>query len=190
VNLERFEMVGKHVRLERATPVHREALREALDCDPGNWDIQVRSAMGHHFDGYWKHMIDTPGRIAFVIRDAVSGGLIGTSSYLGVDTLNRTLEIGSTWFTPQARGTKANPETKMLMLSNAFDAGALRVQFTVDRRNDRSRGAMARLGAVEEGVIRNHLVTWTGHQRDSSLFSIIADEWPSVCAGLELRVEA
>jgi RimJ/RimL family protein N-acetyltransferase len=82
-----------------------------------------------------------------------------------------------------------NPESKLLMLSEAFGAGALRVQFSVDTRNARSQAAVAKLGATREGTVRRHLVTWTGHKRDTALFSIIETEWPEVERGLKARLQ-
>lgn len=81
-----------------------------------------------------------------------------------------------------------NPEAKLLMLGEAFGSGAHRVEFRVDARNAVSQAAMAKLGAAKEGVTRQHLVTWTGHVRDSVVFSILADEWPPVREGLEARL--
>jgi N-acetyltransferase len=180
---------GKGVRLEPATDAHREELMRALDCDADNWAIQYRSAQGEYAGTYWRDLVKTERRITFVAWDMQSGKIAGTSSYLNIDTTNSTLEIGGTWFRPEFRGTTVNPAAKLVMLSNAFACGAERVQFTVDSRNERSRRAMAKLGAVEEGIIRRHLITWTGHKRDSFLFSIIADDWPKVRNGLSRRLD-
>ena len=179
---------GRHVRLEPASDSLREEMRAALDCDPDNWAIQSVNARGADFDGYWQAMVATPGRIAFAVRDLASGRLAGTSSLFDISPQHRSLEVGYTWFRPEFRGRMVNPEAKLLMLSHAFDAGALRVQFSVDARNARSQAAVAKLGAVREGVIRRHRVTWTGHKRDTALFSIIETEWPAVRAGLLARL--
>jgi len=179
-----------HVRIEPVDQMHRDEMRAALDCDPDNWVIQSVCAMGEHFDGFWKMMVATPGRLAFAVRDRASGALAGTSSYIGIDAEHRTLEVGYTWFRPEFRGTAVNPEAKLLMLGHAFAAGAERVQFSVDARNPVSQAAVLKLGGVKEGVIRRHRITWTGHHRDTALFSIISDEWPRVKAGLEARLAA
>jgi RimJ/RimL family protein N-acetyltransferase len=189
MELETGAMEGAFVRLEPARPDHREVLRAALDCDPENWEIQYLSARGAWFDGYWDALLHTDRRRSFVVVSRADGAVAGTSGFLSVDAANRTLEIGGTWFRPEYRGTAVNPEVKRLMLDRAFGAGAERVQFTVDARNTRSQAAMSKLGAIREGVLRRHLVTWTGHVRDSVVFSITADEWPVVRERLVRRVE-
>jgi len=191
-------LTGTHIRLEPVTPAHREAMRAALDCDQANWDIQVVSARAEHFAAYWDALrqaqdLHAPGRIAFAVRDIGSGSpgegrLAGTSSFLFVNPQHATCEIGSTWFRPEYRGGVVNPEAKLLMLGEAFAAEAERVTFRVDARNARSQAAMARLGAVREGVARHDFVTWTGHRRSSVVFSIIADQWRHVREGLEARL--
>lgn len=186
--LEPRLLEGAHVRLEPAVEAHRDEMGDALNCDLDAWQLQVASGMGAHFPAYWSAMVDMPDRIAFAVRDRASGRLAGTSSFLFVDPRNRTLEIGSTWFRPEYRGTAVNPEAKLLMLAAAFAAGALRVQLAVDSRNARSQAACLKLGAKQEGVLRRHKVTWTGHKRDSVLFSIIDEEWPAVKARLEQRL--
>lgn len=188
MELGRGALEGAFVRLEPVRHEHREALRAALDCDPENWEIQYLSAMGARFDGYWDALLHTERRRSFVVVSLADGAIAGTSSFLSVDAANRTLEIGGTWFRPEYRGTAVNPEVKRLMLDRALGAGAERVQFTVDARNTRSQAAMSRLGAVKEGVLRRHLITWTGYVRDSVVFSITADEWPTIRERLDRRV--
>ena len=179
---------GDHVRLEPVGEAHREQLREALHVDPEIWEIYSSSAYGEHFPAFWEKMTGTADRIAYAVRDKASGALAGTSSFLKIDPGHRKLEIGFTFFRPEFRGTLVNPEAKLLMLGEAFGAGCLRVQFSVDTRNARSQAAVAKLGAVREGTVRRHLITWTGHRRDTALFSIVEEEWPVVRAKLEARL--
>jgi N-acetyltransferase len=181
-------LAGEHVRLEPVSEEHRTEMKEVLESDPDSWALQTVSGIGEHFDRYWEKMTDTPGRIAFAICDQASGRIAGTSSFINIDPKHRTLEIGYTFFRPDYRGTAANPETKLLMLSQAFGAGALRVQFSVSAANARSQAAVLKLGAKQEGVIRNHRITWTGHRRDTVLFSIIDEEWDSVRETLRSRL--
>ncbi len=166
----------------------REVMREIFASDPDNWLIQTNSALGDAFEDYWAAMLDTPGRIAFAIIEARTETVIGTSSFLQIDARHRTVEIGYTFFVPSARGTNANPESKWLMLNEAFSAGALRVQFSVNEANKRSQAAVLKLGAVREGVLRNHRINWTGERRNTVLFSITDAEWPEVKARLEHRL--
>jgi RimJ/RimL family protein N-acetyltransferase len=100
------------------------------------------------------------------------------SSFLGIDPSRQTLEIGGTYYRPHFRGTGFNRRVKDMMLRRAFGCGIRRVEFRVDARNARSQAAMKKLGAVREGVLRAHIVTWTGHVRDTVLFSILKEEWP------------
>ena len=88
------------------------------------------------------------------------------------------LEIGGTYYRPKFRGTGTNRRVKDMMLRRAFDCGFLRIEFRVDSRNGRSQAAMTRLGATREGVMRNDRTTWTGHRRDTVLFSVLKAEWP------------
>jgi RimJ/RimL family protein N-acetyltransferase len=118
--------------------------------------------------------------------DRASGLSIGSSSYFAADAAHRRLEIGGTWVTPSRQRTAVNTEAKYLMLRHAFEAlGCLRVEFKTDRLNETSRRALERIGAVEEGVFRNHMVMPDGRIRDSVYYSIIEREWPAVKAKLE-----
>lgn len=179
---------GAAVRLEPVGEAHREGMRAALDCDAKTWGIYSVAGFGAHFPAFWDAMTGTPGRIAYAVVDKASGRIAGTSSFFLIDPDHRTLEIGYTWLHPDFRGTRANPEAKLLMLSEAFGAGALRVQFGVDARNARSQAAVLKLGAAKEGVVRRHKITWTGHKRDTALFSIVEEEWPEVERRLKERL--
>ncbi len=150
--------------------------------------MQTVNGIGDGFDSYWRMMLDTPGRIALAVIEKDSGRIVGTSSFFQIDSAHRTLEIGFTFYRPECRGTNVNPESKLLMLKEAFGAGALRVQFSVNATNKRSQAAVLKLGAQKEGVIRNHRITWTGERRHTVLFSIIEEEWDAVRAGLEDRL--
>src|ERR1019366_4514186 len=102
----------------------------------------------------------------------------------------RGVSIGTSFLHPSVRGGPANPEAKLLMLDHAFDCGAVRVQFKVDTRNRRSQAAVAKLGAVREGVLRKDRLTWTGYIRDTIVFSILVEEWPQLKARLKERVQS
>jgi RimJ/RimL family protein N-acetyltransferase len=183
---------GRHVRLEPITPEMREEMRGAIDCDPAAWEIMSINGCGEGFPEWWAmatRQSDAGDRVVFAIRRLSDKRVVGTSSYLGVDRLNRGLEIGSTFLHPDVRSGPVNPESKLLMLANAFDAGAIRVQFTVDVRNARSQAAVLKLGASQEGILRNHKITWTGHVRDSAIFTITDYDWPGVKQRLDFRLQ-
>jgi RimJ/RimL family protein N-acetyltransferase len=183
---------GRYVRLEPITPDMREVMRGAVDCDPAAWEIMSINGCGEGFAEWWAtatRQSESGERVVFAIRRLSDKRVVGTSSYLGVDRLNRGLEVGATFLHPDVRSGPVNPESKLLMLANAFDAGAIRVQFTVDMRNARSQAAVLKLGASQEGVLRNHKITWTGHVRDSAIFSITDYDWPGVKQRLEFRLQ-
>ena len=180
------------VRLEPFEDRHREPLRLACDADPELWPaFYYMSLGGEQFDAGWASLRSQQSagtRIPFaVIRD---GEVIGVSTYIGIQPENRSLEIGTTYYRPSSRGGVVNPAAKRLLLEHAFAAGAGRVTFQVDAINARSRAAMTKLGAVEEGLMRNDKITWTGRVRSSVIFSILAGEWPAVRSRLDERLAA
>jgi RimJ/RimL family protein N-acetyltransferase len=141
-------------------------------------------------------MDDPVGRFPWVVRlrrplaGLAAGSVVGTSSYLEVSPRDARLEIGFTMYSPAVWGTVVNPQTKLLLLGHAFDdLGAGRVQLKTDIRNVRSQQAIARLGATYEGVLRRYQRRADGTVRDTVLFSIIAEEWPSVRSRLEARLD-
>lgn len=128
---------------------------------------------------------------AFATLDARSEKPVGSSRYLTLRPEHRGLEIGWTWLASSRWGTGANVEAKLLMLEHAFERlGCLRVEFKTDRRNDRSRGALAALPARFEGVFRKHMLVRGGERRDSAYYSIVDDEWPEIEGNLRRRLDA
>lgn len=118
--------------------------------------------------------------LPFAIEAQASGQVIGSTRFWKIDHANRKLEIGGSWLGLQWQGGFANPEAKWLMLSHAFDQlRCVRVQFTTDVLNERSRAAILKLGAVEEGIIRHERIMPDGRLRDSLRFSILDHEWPA-----------
>jgi RimJ/RimL family protein N-acetyltransferase len=180
------------VRLEPLEDLHREPMRIACDADPELWpSLYYMSLGGDQFDAGWASLRSQQAggtRIPFAVLH--NGEVVGLSTYIGIDAANRSLEIGTTYYRPEARGGVVNPATKRLLLGHAFAAGAGRVVFQVDALNARSRAAMTKLGAVEEGLMRNDKITWTGRVRSSVIFSILAEEWPQVRARLDARLAA
>lgn len=184
------QLAGAHVLLKPLRSDHRADMENLLKSDPDNWLLQTVSALGPHFDNYWRMMTNAARRITLVALDPASARMVGTSSFFDVAPEHKTLEIGYTWFRPECRGTFITAETKLLMLGQAFGSGALRVQFSVSAANTRSQAALLKLGASREGVLRRHKITWTGENRDTVLFSIVAEEWDSVRKKLEERLSA
>ncbi len=119
----------------------------------------------------------------------VNGEVIGSTRYMNIDVPNRRLEIGSTWITPKWQRSAVNTEAKYLMLRHAFETlGCNRVELKTDALNEKSRAAILRIGAKQEGIFRKHVVCHDGRLRDSVYFSIITEEWPEVKAGLEAKL--
>lgn len=125
----------------------------------------------------------------FAVVDKGTNQAVGSTSYLDLRPAHRGLEIGNTWLGESARSTRVNPEMKHLMLEYAFGSlGCLRVQLKTDARNLRSQAALRKLGAVYEGTLRKHMICRDGFVRDTVMFSITDEEWPSLRAALEARL--
>ena len=170
-------LVGESVRGEPFGEAHRDALRAACAEDAEIWAIYSKDFGPEGFDESIDFFARHPNNRSFVLFEGDE--LVGMSSFLGIDEGRQVLEIGCTYYRPAWRGTGFNRRVKGMMLGRAFDCGVRRVEFRVDARNGRSQAAMAKLGAVREGVLRADRITWTGHVRDTVLFSILASEWPS-----------
>jgi RimJ/RimL family protein N-acetyltransferase len=176
------------VSLEFLADQHREELRAAANADPDIWSIYPYSMADPHFDDWWSQSLARQGveRIRFAV--CLDGRCVGTTSYLNIEAAHAAVEVGGTYYAPDARGGIVNPAAKLMMLGHAFDRGARRVGFKVDAINARSRAAMLKLGAAQEGVLRQNSVTWTGRVRDTVVFSVLRDEWPDVERGLKERL--
>ena len=184
-------LTGHFTRLEPFTQAYKEPVKEAISGDDPVWDIMASNARGEHFDGWWERaMADMQSgqRVAFAVRRLSDARIVGVTSFLHIDPVNCGLEIGSTFLSPDVRSGVVNPDMKLSMLAHAFDHGALRVEIRTDGRNLRSQAAIARLGAVREGVLRKQKILWTGVARETVVFSIIDEDWPQVRAGLEARL--
>lgn len=127
--------------------------------------------------------------VVFATVERTSGQTIGSTRFMNIDRANRRVEIGSTWIAPAWQRTAVNTEAKYLMLRHAFEVwGCMRLELKTDALNEKSRNAILRIGAKEEGTLRRHLVTWTGRVRDTVYFSILDDEWANVKSALESRL--
>ena len=165
------------LRLELLSETHRAPLEAACAEDPDIWPIYAISYDPKHFDASFDALVARPNGRGFAIFE--DDRLVGMSCYIGIEPDRGVLEIGNTYYVPDRRGSGLNRRVKDLMIGRAIDCGFRRIEFRVDIRNARSQAAMAKLGAVREGVIRAERITWTGHVRDTVLFSILACEWPA-----------
>jgi N-acetyltransferase len=191
--LNNIALAGRRVRLEPFDETLREPVRTALDCDPDAWRLFAINGQGADFDAFWHALngqVALGGWIAYAIRNIATGAIVGTTSFLNIKPTRQTVEIGATFLHPDVRSAGVNAEAKYLMLGHAFASGARRVELLTDARNVRSQAAIARLGAVREGVLRRERTTWTGHVRDSVLFAVTDLDWPDVRVRLERRLDA
>ncbi|MDB5814162.1 MAG: acetyltransferase, family [Rhodocyclales bacterium] len=192
--MELFSLIGQKVVLHPMQLAHADALVAAA-ADGELWSLGMsRIPRADTVHAY----IDTAlaGRragtaIPFVTTLADSGRIVGATRFWQIDTANRKREIGSTWIARSWQGSFVNAEAKYLMLRHAFEyAKCIRVQLQTDALNARSRAAILKLGAREEGIARNERIMPDGRVRDSVQFSIIDAEWPEVRARLETRLAA
>jgi len=190
-----FSLEGAQVRLDPLRIEHAPMLWEiAKDHlqDLFQW-IPYRLETAADFKEFFHQVQDEQARgvsIPFATFARESNELAGTTRYMNMDLANRKVEIGSTWIVPRWQRTVVNTEAKYLMLRHAFEVwGCLRVELKTDALNRRSRNAILRLGAQEEGTLRKHMLTWNGRERDSVYFSILDTEWPGVKAALERKLK-
>lgn len=179
-------LMGSHLVLEPISSQHRDRLFEAAH-DERIWEFNIISGFGPAFEAWFESALHTPNRKSFAIF--YNGRIVGSSSFIDLSPLHRRTEIGHTWLHPSAWRSVVNVEAKRLMLEDAFERRKLnRVSFNVDALNQRSRKAVEKLGAVQEGILRRHAITSTGRIRDTVVYSILAEEWPQVRERLEKRI--
>lgn len=180
------------MRLEPLSPDHLDPLCVVgLDEEIWKWHAQrIRSR--DEMAAYVRHALQAQARgevLPFATIDRAGGVVVGSTRYMNIDLPHRRLEIGSTWIARPWQRTAINTEAKLLMLRHAFETvGCHRVELKTDALNEQSRTAIRRLGAVEEGILRKHMVIASGRVRDTVYFSITDDEWPSVEARLIRRL--
>ncbi|HSC48211.1 MAG TPA: GNAT family protein [Gammaproteobacteria bacterium] len=183
---------GAHVRLEPLSSAHLDGLC-AVGLDPDLWrwiPNQVRNE--EDMRRYVETALDEQRRgvsLPFATLLKSSGQVIGSTRYGNVSLENHRVEIGWTWIGRSWQRSSVNTEAKYLMLRHAFETlGCKRVELKTDALNERSRNAILRIGAKQEGILRRHTLTDTGRMRDTVYFSILDDEWPAVRARLEQRL--
>jgi N-acetyltransferase len=175
---------GKAVRLEPLAQVHEAALWEVAQ-EPEIWRYMLVAVESRADFGEWMTMAlrhgETGSHVPFAIIDQQHGRAIGSTRYFNIMPADRNLEIGHTWLGKPYWRTGINTECKYLLLRHAFETlGCARVQLKTDALNTRSRAAIKRLGAVEEGILRKHMWVQNRRFRDTVMFSILDDEWPAV----------
>jgi RimJ/RimL family protein N-acetyltransferase len=184
---------GEHVTLEPMRLDHWEGLAEAVR-DGELWKLWFTSIPSpSQTRAYVEKALAEArqeGGLPFVVRDNRSGEVIGSTRFFQIDATNRRLEIGYTWYAARTQRTAVNTECKLLLLTHAFEAlHAIAVEFRTHWHNNKSRAAIARLGAKQDGVLRNHKKMADGSYRDTVVFSIIESEWLAVKRNLQFRLQ-
>jgi len=182
--IEPVTLEGRHATLEPLARKHEADLKRAA-ADGELWRLWYTSMPApdktrSYIDAALS-MREDLGAMPFGVRDNASGEIVGCTRYFNVDAANRRLEIGHTWYARRAQRTAINTECKLLLLTHAFEKLAcIAVEFRTHWFNHASREAIARLGAKQDGVLRNHQILPDGSYRDTVAFSIIESEWPAV----------
>jgi RimJ/RimL family protein N-acetyltransferase len=192
MRVEPVTLEGKHVRLEPLSLDHLDALT-AVGLDPELWkfttvNIRNRDEMRAYIEEALQ--LSAAGSVlAFATRDKKSNTIVGSTRLADIQPHHRTMEIGWTWIARSHQRTAVNTEAKYLMLRHAFEQmDARRVMLKTDETNVKSRAAIARIGAKQEGILRNHMLVWGGRNRNSVIFSIVAEEWPEAKRNLEAKL--
>lgn len=189
MNIEASEWVGSRVKLIPMEMEHAEALYEASK-DPEIWTYLPSKITSLRESESWIEaaLLEKDKGVDFplVVVDQWTNRIVGSTRLLDISIPNRQLEIGWTWYSSSVWRTKVNTECKYLLLRYCFETlHTVRVQFSADIRNQRSNAAILRIGAIHEGVLRKHRIRSDGFQRNTCVYSIIDDEWPSVKIKLE-----
>src|SRR6266404_571250 len=193
MRIEPTTLEGTHVRLEPLSESHHAALCE-VGFDPELWRwIPSRLTTPEDMAAYIRTALDWQAAgtaLPFATVERASGCVIGSTRYMNIDKVNRRVEIGATWIARPWQRSVVTTEAKYLMLRHAFETlGCIRVELKTDSLNRRSRNAILRIGAREEGIFRNHMTTSSGRLRHSVYFSIVDSEWMQVRADLEAKLD-
>ena len=191
--VEPVTLLGTHAVLEPLAPEHLEGVRAAA-ADGGLWRLWYTSVPAPEATQAWfdkaLDVRERLGGMTFVVREAASGDIVGSTRYFNVDAPNRRLEIGHTWYAKRAQRTAINTECKLLLLGHAFETlSCIAVEFRTHWFNHASRRAIERLGAKQDGVLRNHQLSPDGSRRDTVVFSILDGEWPAVKTHLRFLLD-
>jgi RimJ/RimL family protein N-acetyltransferase len=191
--IEPVTLRGAHATLEPLAREHEAAIKTAA-ADGELWKLWYTSVPAPEKTGEWMgialDMRERLGAMPFAVRDNRTRDIVGSTRYFNVDAANRRLEIGHTWYAQRAQRSAINTECKLMLLTHAFEAlRCIAVEFRTHWFNHRSREAILRLGAKQDGVLRNHQLMPDGARRDTVVYSIIDGEWPAVKRHLQWKLE-
>jgi N-acetyltransferase len=190
MNVEPISLEGPTIRMEPLVPEHAPLLWPKSSPEIFQHTLEwPRDESAEAFENWVRYCLTQPASLAWTLFDKETGEAVGMTGYLEIRPQHLGLEIGRTWIARSHQGTRINPESKYLLLRHAFeDLGAVRVQFKTDLNNVHSQRAIEKLGAKREGVLRRYQKRSNGFFRDTVMYSILAEEWPEVKAGLEARL--
>lgn len=189
MNIQPVLLTGRTIRLEPLERRHAADMALAADADTFRYHGLQPEISQAGFESYIDTLLSRAAMVPFAQVLIESGQAIGGTTYMDIQTANRGVEIGTTWIGRAYHGTMVNPEAKYLLLRHAFEEqGAIRVQLKTDSRNLQSQRAIEKLGAVKEGLLRNHMIMPDGHFRHTVMYSITDTEWPAVKSRLEARL--
>jgi RimJ/RimL family protein N-acetyltransferase len=190
MNVEPVALAGTALLLEPLTLAHAPRLWPHVDPEIFLYTLEVpRDTSYAGFEGWMRYSLGVPDSQLWALVLRATGEAVGVSGYLEIRPAHRGLEVGRTWIGKSHQGTRVNPESKYLLLGHAFETlGAVRVQLKTDRNNLHSQAAIEKLGARREGVLRKYQTRSNGTIRDTVVYSVLAEEWPAVKAGLEARL--
>lgn len=195
MNISPVTLRGRFIQLEPLSRDHIDDLNEA-NTEPETWKYMLYGTIfgRDKMEGWVEEIISRASKgteLPFAVRDLKSDKVIGATRYFDIREKDRGLEIGGTWYSPTFRRTYVNTEAKYLLFQHAFEVmGCIRVQLKTDSRNTRAIEAIKRIGAIQEGILRNHLILEDGIFRNSVFFSIIESEWPTIKGALESRLNS
>jgi RimJ/RimL family protein N-acetyltransferase len=194
MKVEPVTLEGQHVRLEPLSRAHHAGLAE-VGLEPELWRwIPVPVQTPEEMAAYIETALSERERgvsMPFALVEKATGRVIGCTRYGNIDCTHHRVEIGWTWVAPRWQRTAINTEAKYLLLRHAFETlGCFRVELKTDSLNEKSRAAILRIGAREEGIFRNHMITASGRLRHTVYFSIVDTEWPAVKKTLEAKLNS
>ena len=188
----RATLTGSHIQLVPLELHHKEKLLHASQ-NPAIWTYTTSNPLGDKFSAWFEKALQLTSegkQLTFVAEKISDKQVIGSTRYYDINHEHKRLMIGYTWYVPEVWGTVVNPECKLLVMQHAFETlNFNRIEFATDSRNLRSRAALKKLGAKEEGRLRQHMILPNGHVRDTIVFSVIKTEWQEVKSKLLVRLD-
>ncbi|AVQ10792.1 Acetyltransferase (GNAT) domain protein [Leptospira santarosai] len=190
---EPASLLGNHVELHPLRMEHADALAKAV-LDGELWKLWFTTVPSPEGMESWiaKALAEEKEKLSlpFVVRLKQNGRIVGSTRYMNIESVARRLEIGSTWYAKEVQKTPVNTECKLLLLEHAFEnLDCIAVEFRTHRLNENSRRAIERLGAVLDGILRNHRIMPNGTLRDTAVYSIISNEWPAIKSHLLFKLD-